>query len=96
MPLHPNLNAASCANNSPKPSIMPLMNGKNRLMVAPRIIDQIVGGWYRITAGEEDDGGDAESSSGLVEYCSLSERIVTPDSAKGFVASSEDMFAVNF
>lgn len=60
-------------------------------MVAPRIIDQIVGGWYRITAGEDDEGGDAESSSGLVEYCSLSDRIVTPDSAKGFGISSEDI-----
>jgi len=45
-----------------------------------------------MTAGDgEDDGeGDVDRSSGP-EYCSLSDRIVTPDSAKGCVASSEDM-----
>lgn len=58
-------------------------------MVAPRSKDQRVGGWYRMTAGEDDEGGDVEMSS--PEYCSLSDRIVTPDSAMGFGASSEDM-----
>lgn len=42
-----------------------------------------------MTAGENDEGGDVEMSS--PEYCSLSDRIVTPDSAMGFGASSEDM-----
>lgn len=42
-----------------------------------------------MTAGEDDEGGDVEMSS--PEYCSLSDRIVTPDSAMGFGASSEDM-----
>lgn len=36
--------------------------------------------------GEEDDGGDMERSS-AAEYCSLSECIVMPDSARGCVAS---------
>ena len=75
---------------------MPFTKGKNKLMVAPRTRDHSVGGWYRITAGDDDEGGDAESSSGLVEYCSLSDRIVTPDSAIGFGVSSEAMMeAVN-
>jgi len=41
-------------------------------------------------AGDDEDGGDTETSSPL-EYCSLSERIVTPDSAMGFGTSSEAM-----
>lgn len=93
--LQPNLNAASCANSSPKPSIMPLMKGKNRLMATPRMIDQIVGGLYNTTAppllpGEEDGEAD-RPSFWLVEYCSLSVRMVTPDSVIGFGGSSEDM-----
>lgn len=43
-----------------------------------------------MTAGDDDEGGDVDSSSGE-EYCSLSERIVTPDSAMGFGGSSEAM-----
>lgn len=39
-------------------------------------------------AGEEDEGGDVEISS-PPEYCSLSERIVTPDSARLLERSSE-------
>lgn len=35
--------------------------------------------------GEFDDGGDGVSAW---EYCSLSERIVTPDSARGWSESS--------
>lgn len=88
--LHPNLNAASCANSSPNPSIMPLTKGRKRLIAAPRRIDQKVGGWYRMTAGDDEDGGDVEMSS-PPEYCSLSDGIVTPDSAIGFGASSEAM-----
>jgi len=75
---------------------MPFTNGKNKLITAPRKSDQGVGGWYRITAGDDDEGGDAESSSGLVEYCSLSDRIVTPDSAIGFGVSSEAMIGSKF
>jgi len=40
--------------------------------------------------GEDEDGGDVESSS-PPEYCSLSEGIVTPDSAMGFEGSSLDI-----
>lgn len=40
--------------------------------------------------GEPEDGGDMEISS-PGEYCSLSERIVTPDSAKGLEDSWNDM-----
>lgn len=40
-----------------------------------------------MSGGEEDEGGDVEMSSG--EYCSLSECIVTPDSAMGFEGSSD-------
>lgn len=42
--------------------------------------------------GEDEEGGDVERSSG--EYCSLSERIVTPDSAMGFEGSSDAIVAV--
>lgn len=69
---------------------MPLMKGSNRLITAPRMRPQSVGGWYRIMAGDPDEGGDVDSSS-APEYCSLSERTVTPDSAIGFVGSSEDI-----
>ena len=41
----PSLNAASCASNSPKPSISPLTNGSNKFIAAPRSRDQNVGGW---------------------------------------------------
>ncbi len=43
-----------------------------------------------MTAGDADDGGETESSS-CAEYCSLSDRIVTPDSAMGFGGSSDAM-----
>lgn len=88
VPLHPNLKAASCAKSSPKPSIMPLMNGRNRLIAAPRMMPNRVGGWYKTRGGELEDGGDVEMSS-PAEYCSLSERMVTPDSAIGFEGSSD-------
>jgi hypothetical protein len=68
------------------------MNGSNKLMAAPRINDHTVGGLYRMT-GEPDDCGDAERSS-PAEYCSLSECIVTPESARGFDGSSEAIDAV--
>lgn len=38
--------------------------------------------------GDEEEGGDVESSS-PDGYCSLSERIVTPDSARECVSSSD-------
>lgn len=47
-----------------------------------------VGGWYRTSGGELVDGGEVEMSS-PAEYCSLSERMVTPDSAIGFEGSSD-------
>lgn len=43
-------------------------------------------------AGSDEEGGEVETSSG--EYCSLSECIVTPDSAIGFEGSSEAMMGV--
>lgn len=47
-----------------------------------------VGGWYKTSGGELEEGGDVEISS-PAEYCSLSERMVTPDSAIGFEGSSD-------
>ena len=44
VPPHPNLQAASCATNSPNPNINPFTNGKIRLIAAPRAILQNVGG----------------------------------------------------
>ena len=43
-----------------------------------------------MTAGDDEDGGDADSSS-WPEYCSLSDRMVTPDSTMGFGGSSDAM-----
>ena len=60
---HPNLNATSCANSSPKPSISPFMNGNIRLMPAPLMRPQIVGGEYRIKGELEEDGGEGEGDS---------------------------------
>ena len=67
------------------------MNGKSRLIAAPRRRPQRVGGLYNIRGGElEEDGGDGEISS-LPEYCSESEGIVIEDSLKGLADGSEDM-----
>lgn len=88
VPPQPNLKAASCANSSPNPNIMPLINGSSRLMAAPRSIDQTVGDLYRTRCGDEDEGGEVDMSS-PAEYCSLSECIVTPDSASGCVSSAD-------
>lgn len=60
--LHPSLNAASCANNSPNPSIKPLTNGKSKLIAAPLTMLQNVGGWYKIMGDEESDGGSSDES----------------------------------
>lgn len=81
VPPHPSLNAASCANSSPNPNISPLMNGRNRLIAAPRNKPHRVGGEYKIIGGELEDGGEGESSS-LPEYCSESEGMVTEDSVR--------------
>jgi hypothetical protein len=59
----PNLNAISFANNSPNPSIKPLMKGSTRLMAAPRSNPQIVGGEYSINGELDDDGGEEDESS---------------------------------
>ncbi len=66
VPPHPNLNAASWAKSSPKPSIMPLMKGSSKLMAAPRSSDHTVGGRYSTMGdgdGEDDDPGDVDNSS---------------------------------
>ncbi|KAK5993773.1 hypothetical protein PT974_07210 [Cladobotryum mycophilum] len=68
---------------------MPFINGNTKLMATPRINDHAVGGLYRIT-GELDEVIEGESSS-PGEYCSLSERIVTPDSARWLLKSSVDI-----
>jgi hypothetical protein len=58
----PNLNASSCANNSPKPNINPFTNGKRRLIAAPLIMLHSVGGLYNISGElDEEEGGEAES-----------------------------------
>lgn len=62
VPLHPSLYAASFATSSPNPSISPLTKGRRRLIAAPRIRPQNVGGEYRIS-GELLDGGEGECSS---------------------------------
>lgn len=64
------------------------MNGSTKLMAALRISDQAVGGLYRMT-GEFDDDGDDTSLPG--EYCSLSDRMVTPESARCALRSSVDI-----
>lgn len=62
VPDQPKRNAASWANNSPKPSISPLTNGSRRLIAAPLRRPQMVGGEYSISGELEEDGGDGESS----------------------------------
>lgn len=62
-------------------------------MAAPRSSDQTVGGLYRISGDDDDSGGEAVRSS-PEGYCSLSDRMVTPDSASGFGGSSEAIVAV--
>jgi hypothetical protein len=44
VPDQPNLNAASCASNSPNPNIKPLMNGSRRFIAAPLRSPHTVGG----------------------------------------------------
>jgi hypothetical protein len=65
----------------------PFTKGRNRLIAAPLIKLQNVGGEYRISGELDVEGGegDIERSSGPeLEYCSLSDRIVMPDSARAF------------
>jgi hypothetical protein len=72
------------------------MNGKKRLIAAPRRSPHSVGGVYSIIGGElEEDGGDGERSSlSLPEYCSESEGMVIEDSVKGLTRSSDDMISI--
>jgi hypothetical protein len=70
------------------------MNGKTRLIAAPRSKLHRLGGEYKTTGdGLEEEGGDIEISS-LPEYCSESEGMVTDDSVKALDRSLEDMFGV--
>ena len=62
VPDQPSRNAASCASNSPNPSISPLINGRSRLIAAPRSRPQKVGGEYNIIGDLEDEGGEGERS----------------------------------
>jgi hypothetical protein len=72
----------------------PLMNGKTRLIAAPRSKLHRLGGEYKTTGdGLEEEGGDIEISS-LPEYCSESEGMVTDDSVKALDRSLEDMVGV--
>lgn len=59
---HPSLKAASCASNSPNPSMSPFTKGRIKLMAAPLRRPQIVGGEYRISGELEEDGGDGDDS----------------------------------
>jgi hypothetical protein len=61
VPDHPNRKAISCAKSSPKPSISPLTNGRNKLIAAPLTKPHIVGGEYNIS-GELDGGDDVGGS----------------------------------
>lgn len=65
----------------------PFTNGKNRLIAALLAKLQNVGGEYKISGELDVEGGegDMERSSGPeLEYCSLSDRIVIPESARVF------------
>ena len=70
------------------------MNGKTRLIAAPRIKPHRLGGVYNTTGdGLEEDGGDIDISS-LPEYCSESEGMVTEESVMGLGRSWDDMAGV--
>lgn len=57
----PRRKAASCANNSPNPSINPLTKGRIKLIAAPRKMPQIDGGLYGIRGELDADIGDETS-----------------------------------
>lgn len=61
VPPHPNLKAASCAKSSPNPSIKPLMNGKTRLIAAPRNMLKKVGGLYNMSGDDDEEACSSES-----------------------------------
>lgn len=64
----------------------PFTNGKKRLIAALLAKLQNVGGEYRISGELDLEGGDGDierSSGPELEYCSLSDRIVMPESARG-------------
>lgn len=73
VPPQPNLQAASCATNSPKPNINPLMKGKKRFMAAPRNMLQNVGGEYRINGEDEVSSDDIGSGDELLCGCDEAE-----------------------
>lgn len=62
VPDHPSLKAASCANNSPNPSMRPLTKGNIKFIAAPRNIPHIVGGLYNIIGDRDDEGGEGDNS----------------------------------
>lgn len=62
VPDHPSRKAASCANNSPKPSINPLTKGSSRLIAAPLKRPQSVGGEYSIKGELDEEGGEGDDS----------------------------------
>jgi hypothetical protein len=59
------------------------MNGRSRLIAAPRNKPHNVGGEYSIIGEFEEEGGGEGESSSLPEYCSESEGIVIDDSVSG-------------
>jgi hypothetical protein len=59
------------------------MNGRSRLIAAPRNRPHNVGGEYSIIGEFEEDGGGEGESSSLPEYCSESDGIVIDDSVSG-------------
>jgi hypothetical protein len=59
------------------------MNGRSRLIAAPRNKPHNVGGEYSITGEFEEEGGGEGESSSLPEYCSESDGIVIDDSVRG-------------
>jgi hypothetical protein len=59
------------------------MNGRSRLIAAPRNKPHSVGGEYNIMGEFEEEGGGEGESSSLPEYCSESEGIVRDDSERG-------------
>jgi hypothetical protein len=59
------------------------MNGRSKLIAAPRNKPHNVGGEYSIIGEFEEEGGGEGESSSLPEYCSESDGIVIDDSVRG-------------
>lgn len=66
VPDQPNLNAASFATNSPKPSMRPFMKGRIRFIAAPLNSPHSVGGLYSINGDEDEDGAEGDAERGLL------------------------------